>query len=84
MIRATKQNLAVVTDKTIIIQGHGPIGNKTGLAEYCEMLVAIRDNISTLKKQGKSLDETIAEKPTAAYDAKWGQFLASHYSPNVW
>jgi len=28
-----------------------------------------------LKKQGKSLAETIAAKPTAAYDAKWGQFL---------
>jgi hypothetical protein len=28
-----------------------------------------------LKKQGRSLDETIAAKPTAAYDAKWGQFV---------
>jgi hypothetical protein len=28
-----------------------------------------------LKKQGKSLSETIAARPTAAYDAKWGQFL---------
>ena len=32
-------------------------------------------NVSKLKKQGKSLAETIAAKPTAAYDAKWGQFL---------
>jgi hypothetical protein len=39
------------------------------------MLVAIRDNVAILKKQGKSLSETIAAKPTAAYDAKWGQFL---------
>ena len=75
MIRATKRNLSVVTDDTIIIPGHGPIGNKAGLSEYCDMLVVIRENVSTLKKQGKSLAETIAEKPTAAYDAKWGQFL---------
>jgi hypothetical protein len=46
-----------------------------GLAEYYDMLVAIRSNIAALKKQGKSLSETIAAKPTAAYDAKWGQFL---------
>jgi len=75
MIRATERNLSVVTDKTIIIPGHGPVGNKAALSEYYNMLVAIRSNVSKLKKQGKSLTETIAAKPTAAYDAKWGQFL---------
>jgi len=75
MIRATKRNLSVVTDKTIIIPGHGPVSNKAGLSEYYDMLVAIRGNVSKLKKQGKSLTETIAAKPTAAYDARWGQFL---------
>lgn len=75
MIRATKRNLSAVTDKTIIIPGHGPVGNKAGLAEYYDMLVAIRTNVSALKKQGKTLEETIAAKPTGAYDAKWGQFL---------
>ena len=75
MIRATKRSLSVVTDKTIIVPGHGPVGNKTGLSEYYDMLVAIRGNVSKLKKQGKSLAETIAMKPTADYDAKWGQFL---------
>ena len=39
------------------------------------MLVAIRDNVSRLKKQERSLDAVIAAKPTAAYDAKWGQFV---------
>jgi hypothetical protein len=39
------------------------------------MLVAIREKVAALKKQGRSLNETIAAKPTAAYDAKWGQFL---------
>jgi glyoxylase-like metal-dependent hydrolase (beta-lactamase superfamily II) len=75
MIRATEQTLSVVRDKTIIIPGHGPVGNKAGLSEYYDMLVAIRSNVSRLKKQGKSLAETIAAKPTEAYDAKWGQFL---------
>jgi glyoxylase-like metal-dependent hydrolase (beta-lactamase superfamily II) len=75
MIRATKRNLSVVTDKTIIIPGHGPVGNRAGLSEYYDMLVAIRCNVSKFKKQGKSLAETMAAKPTAAYDAKWGQFL---------
>ena len=38
-----------------------------------DMLVGSRDNIAKLKKEGKSLDETIAAKPTAAFDAKWGK-----------
>jgi len=75
MIRASDRNLTVVTDKTTIIPGHGPVGNKAALAEFREMLVAIRHNVAELKKQGKSLDETIAAKPTAKYDATFGQFL---------
>jgi glyoxylase-like metal-dependent hydrolase (beta-lactamase superfamily II) len=75
MINATKWNLSVVTEKTIIIPGHGPVADKTALSEYSNMLVAIRENVTKLKKQGRSLEETIAAKPTAAYDAKWGQFL---------
>jgi len=39
------------------------------------MLVAIRKNVAKLKAQGRSRDETVAAKPTAAYDAKFGNFL---------
>jgi hypothetical protein len=41
------------------------------------MLLKIRDNVAALKKAGRSLEDTIAAKPTAAYDAKWGQFAVS-------
>jgi glyoxylase-like metal-dependent hydrolase (beta-lactamase superfamily II) len=77
MIRATERNLRVITDKMIVIPGHGPIGNEASLTEYRDMLVTIRNNVAKLKKQGKSLSETVAAKPTAAYDAKYGQFLIS-------
>ena len=73
MIKATEKNLATAADDTIIIPGHGPIGNKAQLTEFHDMLVGIRDNVAKLKKEGKSLDETIAAKPTASYDAKWGK-----------
>src|SRR5260370_38641227 len=75
MIHATERSVAVVADATIIIPGHGPVGNKAGLTEYRDMLVAIRNNVAELKKQGKSLSETIAAKPTATCDAKCGRFL---------
>ena len=76
MIKATEANVAAVTDKTIVIPGHGnPVSNKAELSAYRDMLVAIRDNVAKLKQQGRSLDEAIAAKPTAAFDAKWGQFV---------
>jgi len=73
MIRAAEANVARVTDKTIVIPGHGPIGNKSQLIEYGNVLAAIRDRVAGLKGEGKSLDEIVAAKPTAAYDAKWGR-----------
>jgi glyoxylase-like metal-dependent hydrolase (beta-lactamase superfamily II) len=75
-IRAADANLAVTTDKTVIIPGHGqPVSNRTQLGEFRDMLVGIRENVAALKKQGKSLEDTVAAKPTAAYDAKWGRFV---------
>jgi glyoxylase-like metal-dependent hydrolase (beta-lactamase superfamily II) len=75
MIRAADANVAKVTDKTIVISGHGSIGNKSQLIEFRDLLVSVRDEVSRLKKQGKSLDEVVAAKPTADYDAKWGGFV---------
>jgi len=75
MIRAADANVGRVTDKTIVIPGHGPIGNKSQLIEFRDMLVAIREKVAALKKQGKSRDEIVAAKPTLNYDAKWGGFV---------
>jgi hypothetical protein len=72
MILANKRNLETANAETIIIPGHGAVGNKAQLAEFHEMLATIRDNVASLKKQGKSLDETVAAKPTTAFDEKFG------------
>ena len=74
-IRAAEANVAAITDRTIVIPGHGPVAGRSDVVEFRDMLVAIRENVAGLKKQGRSLDETVAAKPTVAYDAKWGQFL---------
>jgi glyoxylase-like metal-dependent hydrolase (beta-lactamase superfamily II) len=76
MIKAAETNLAKVTEKTIVIPGHGKIGGKPEMAEYRDMLITIHDRVAALKKEGKSLEEIIAAKPTAAYDSKWaGSFI---------
>jgi glyoxylase-like metal-dependent hydrolase (beta-lactamase superfamily II) len=76
MIAASDANLAATTDETIIIPGHGrPVSNKAELKEFRDMLVTVRDKVAELKNQRKSRDEIVAAKPTAAFDAKWGQFV---------
>jgi glyoxylase-like metal-dependent hydrolase (beta-lactamase superfamily II) len=75
MIRAAEANVARVTDKTIVIPGHGPIGNRSQLIEFRDMLVSVREKVRALKKEGKSVDEVVAAKPTTDYDAKWGGFV---------
>ena len=76
MIAASDANLAATTDKTIIIPGHGqPVSNKTELRQFHDMLVAIRENVAALKKKGMTRDETVAAKPTASFDAKFGNFV---------
>src|SRR5215475_12144621 len=76
MIAASDANLAAATNNTIIIPGHGkPVSNKSELKDFRDMLVDIRDRVAALKKSGRTQQETVAAKPTAAHDAKWGQFV---------
>ena len=77
MIRATEANLAKVSDTTIVIPGHGEVADKSQLSFYRDLLVGTREKVATLKKQGKSLDEIVDAKLTAATDAKWGNGFRS-------
>jgi len=77
MIRATEENVAKATDTMIVIPGHGAVGDKSQLIFYRDLLVNTREKVAALKKQGKSLDEIVAAKPTAATDAKWGNGFRS-------
>ena len=41
------------------------------MTKYRDMLTTIHDRVAALKKEGKSVEEAIAAKVTAAYDSKW-------------
>ena len=74
-IRAAEANIAKVTDKTIVIPGHGALGGKADLILFRDVLVEIRDKVEALKKQGKPLPEVIAAKPGARFDAEWDKLF---------
>jgi len=71
MIAAADTYLKMANDKTKIVPGHGPLGDKAALAAYRDMLVTARDRMTKLVKEGKSEDEVQAAKPFADLDAKW-------------
>lgn len=71
MIKAADRNLSTATAKTIIIPGHGPIGDRAQLQHFHDMLTGVRETVASLKKQGRSIDETIAARPTAPFDASF-------------
>jgi len=72
MLSASARNLGSVDDKTMIVPGHGPVGDKRSLAEYDEMMRTVRENVAVLKKQGRSVSESVAAKPSEKFDGKWG------------
>jgi cyclase len=87
MIRGVDQVLQLADDRTKIVPGHGPLGDKATLQRYREMLVTVADRVEKLKASGKTVEETVAAAPTADLDAVWakgnlkaGTFVALVYN----
>ena len=73
VIAAAEKVLGMIDDETKIIPGHGPLAGRAELAAYVEMLQGVRAEVGALVEAGKSLEEAIAAKPTAAWDDPWGK-----------
>ena len=72
MIAFCKAVLAVIDKDTTVIPGHGEISDYNGLKNYIAMLEDMKKTIGKMIKRGKSLEEVVAAKPTAKYDAEFG------------
>jgi glyoxylase-like metal-dependent hydrolase (beta-lactamase superfamily II) len=57
---------------SIVIPGHGAVSNYQGLADYIAMLSTVRDRIQALVASGASLEQVVAARPTAEWDARQG------------
>ena len=55
---------------TKIIPGHGPISDRNGLIAQRDLILAVRDKVTALVAQNKTIEEVIAAKPTADFDAR--------------
>jgi len=57
---------------TMIVSGHGRLGDTADVAIYRNMVVVIRDRILDLKKQGMTLQQVNTAKPTLDFDGIYG------------
>jgi cyclase len=73
MIVAADKVLPLADNNTKIVPGHGPLGNKTDLTKFRDMLIVARDRVRKLKTEGKSAGEIAASKPFADLEAAWGK-----------
>ena len=77
MIAGATKMLAMVDNDTKIVPGHGPLGNKSDLKKYRDMLVTVRGRVQKLKSSGKSLEQAVAAKPLSDLDPVWGKGVLS-------
>ena len=75
MIKGVDRVLTLTDDKTKIISGHGPIGDKKQLQEFRQMLATAYERLGKLKAEGKSAEEAVAAKPLADLEPTWGDGL---------
>jgi cyclase len=73
MIKGVDQVLALADERTRIVPGHGPLGDKAELQNYREMLVNVANRVERLKAQGDTVEQAVAAKPTADLDAQWAK-----------
>lgn len=87
MLGAIEIALNLADESTAVIPGHGPLSNREELTAYRDMLITVAERMSDAIKEGRSLEEVLALKPTAEYDealgGKWltpEQFVSILYS----
>lgn len=81
VVVAADRIYALCDAKTKLIPGHGPVATPAGLKAYRDMVAGSYAAVKALVAQGKTKDEAVAAKPTAAWDEKWGK---AFLKPEAW
>ena len=71
-ITAADRVLALADANTKVIPGHGPLGDRVALQAFRTMMATVQGRIKQAIAAGRTLDQVKAAKPTADFDAVWG------------
>ena len=70
MLEGLGTTIGMAGPNTKIIPGHGPTVDRAAVTAHRDIILAVRDRVADMVKQGKTAQEIIAAKPTASYDSK--------------
>ena len=74
MIAGATKMLAMVDNDTKIIPGHGPLGNKSDLKKFRDMMVTAREpRAKTEGVREIAREQAVAAKPLSDLDPVWGK-----------
>jgi cyclase len=71
IIAAAERILAATNAGTRIIPGHGPLADRARVQAYHDMLVVVRDRMRKEVAAKHTIEQVLASKITAEYDASW-------------
>ena len=77
MLEAFNTLIEAAGPNTKVLPGHGDITNRAGIVAHRDMAVAVRDRVAKLMKDGRTLPEIVAAKPTADFDQRTGNAAQS-------
>jgi hypothetical protein len=65
------QNFDTVQVRAVPVPGHGPLADRARLQAYHDMLVVMRDRMRREAAAKHTVEQVLASKITAEYDASW-------------
>jgi glyoxylase-like metal-dependent hydrolase (beta-lactamase superfamily II) len=68
VIAGLDRALKIVNAETKVVPGRGPIATVKDLTEFRNMFVTVRDRVVSGIRDGKTLDQILATKPTAEFE----------------
>ena len=87
-IEALEMAIAMAGPATRVIPGHGlSVVGQDEMQEFLDMILDVRARVLTSIEDGMTLDEVMAARPTAMYDATWSQdagWTAEDFVPIVY
>jgi cyclase len=70
MIDGLGQTIGMTGPNTKVIPGHGPIVDRNALTAHRDLMLAMRDRVAAMIKQGRTQEQIIAANLPAEFDAR--------------
>lgn len=86
MANAARKLLDLADANTRVVPGLGPVQTKADLQAQYDMLNTVNARLIGMLKKGMSAADMIAARPTAEFDAKWGDptLMIRNAYPGLW